>query len=108
MPNTAANGTPCTRLAIPTFWCGTGGFGATHIGKWGSLRDDLPNVGFFMDVGGEDSYPAHCPGVGNDGAGASPRQWPSRGLRGEAGAGIDGRFASPFATGRLVGVGRAP
>jgi len=83
-------------------------FGATHVGKWGTLRDDLPNVGLFMDLGGDDSYPAHCAHVGNDGAWAAPRQRPSRGLRGEAGAGIDGRFPSPFATGRLTGGGRAP
>jgi iron complex outermembrane receptor protein len=30
--NTTAQGTPCTTLAVPTFWCGTGGLGATHIG----------------------------------------------------------------------------
>jgi iron complex outermembrane receptor protein len=31
-PNDAASGTPCTTMAIPTFWCGVGSFGATHVG----------------------------------------------------------------------------
>ncbi len=83
-------------------------FGATRIGRWGTRRDDLPNVGLFMDLGGDDSYPAHCPGVRNEGSWAAPRQWPARGLRGEAGAGIDGRFPPPFATGRVTDGGRAP
>lgn len=83
-------------------------FGAARIGEWGTLRDDLPNLGLFMDLGGDDSYPSHCAQVRNDAAWAAPRRWPSRGLRGESGAGIDGRFPSPFATGRSTGGGRAP
>jgi hypothetical protein len=83
-------------------------FGVARIGRWGSLRESLPNVGLFMDLGGDDSYPGHCARVRNDAAWAAPRAWPSLGLRSEAGAGIDGRFALPFATGAMTKPGGGP
>jgi hypothetical protein len=77
-------------------------FGVARLGEWGSLRESLPNAGLFMDLGGDDAYPAHCERARNDAGWAPPREQPARKLRSESGAGIDGRFPSPFATGRLT------
>src|SRR6185369_14587346 len=40
--------------------------GAAYMQDWGSLRESLPNLGLFMDLGGVDSYPAQCGRAGND------------------------------------------
>lgn len=71
--------------------------GAAHIGTWGTRREDLLNLGLFMDLGGTDSYPAHCQSVCDNTSWRAPRAWPQLMLPSEAGAGIDGEFALPFA-----------
>ena len=70
--------------------------GAAHISAWGDLREDLLNLGLFMDLGGADSYPSHCASAGNNAGWSAPRTWPKLQLRSEAGAGIDGQFPLPF------------
>jgi hypothetical protein len=76
--------------------------GAAHIGDRGNVRDDLPNLGLFMDLGGNDTYPAHCAQARDDSAWTSPRSWPGLNLRSEAGAGLDGEWPVPFAIGPLT------
>jgi hypothetical protein len=71
--------------------------GTAHISDGGTVRDDLPNLGLFMDLGGNDSYPTHCTQARNNSTWASPRSGPGRNPRGEAGAGIDGEWPMPFA-----------
>jgi hypothetical protein len=71
--------------------------GAAYMHEWGNLRESLPNLGLFMDLGGVDSYPAHCGRAGDDKSWAGPRAWPGLGLRSEAGAGVDGEWVMPFA-----------
>jgi len=72
-------------------------FGAAQISEWGTLRESFLNFGLFMDLGGQDTYPAHCERARNDSAWAAPRVWPQLGLRSEAGAGFDGVAPLPFA-----------
>jgi hypothetical protein len=74
--------------------------GVAWISEWNALRERLPNAGFFMDLAGDDAYPAQCAQARNDAGWAGPRTRPAQSLRSEAGAGIDGHFASPFATRR--------
>lgn len=71
--------------------------GAAHISDRDGLRDDLPNLGLFMDLGGDDTYPAHCTQARNNATWTSPRRSPTLNLRGEAGAGIDGEWPMPSA-----------
>lgn len=71
--------------------------GAAHINTWGTRREDLLNLGLFMDLGGTDSYPAHCQQARNNTSWHAPRTWGQLMLRSEAGAGIDGELALPFA-----------
>ena len=73
--------------------------GAAHISQWGTLREDLPNTGLFMDLGGDYIYPPHCGRTSNNTGWASPRFWLQLGLKSEAGAGVDGEYALPFFTG---------
>ena len=70
--------------------------GTAQLSEWGSLREDLPNLGLFMDLGGTDRYSPHCTLARNNAAWPAPRRWPELKLRSEAGAGIDGEFALPF------------
>lgn len=70
--------------------------GSAQISEWGDLREDLLNLGLFMDFGGSDSYPAHCKQARDNADWAAVRAWPLLKLRSEAGAGIDGEFPSPF------------
>lgn len=71
--------------------------GAAYQPEWGNARETLPNLGLFMDLGGADSYPAHCTRVANDRLWAGPRVWPQLDLRSEAAAGVDGEWPLPFA-----------
>ena len=71
--------------------------GASYQHAWGNPREALPNLGLFMDLGGADSYPAHCARAANDKLWAGPRVWPQLDLRSEAAAGIDGEWPLPFA-----------
>ena len=71
--------------------------GAAHLSDRDDVRDDLPNLGLFMDLGGNDTYPAHCARARNNATWTSPRRWPALHLRGEAGAGMDGEWPMPFA-----------
>ena len=77
---------------------GTGcrALGAAYLSAWGGLREDLLNLGLFMDLGGDDSYPAHCRQARNNAQWAAIRKWPELKLRSEAGAAVDGEFALPF------------
>jgi hypothetical protein len=71
--------------------------GAAYMAAWGNARETLPSLGLFMDLGGTDSYPAHCVRAGNNRLWAGPRVWPQLDLRSEAAAGVDGEWPLPFA-----------
>lgn len=71
-------------------------FGAAHQSGWGSLREDLSNLGLFFDLGGSDRYPGHCSGPHENALWLWPRQYPELKLPSESGAGIDGEHANPF------------
>jgi hypothetical protein len=71
--------------------------GAAYMHAWGNARETLPSLGLFMDLGGVDSYPAHCARAANNSLWAGPRVWPRLDLRSEAAAGVDGEWALPFA-----------
>ncbi len=71
--------------------------GAADLHEWGTPRESLPNLGLFMDLGGVDSYPAHCARAANNSLWAGPRTWPRLDLRSEAAAGVDGQWPLPFA-----------
>lgn len=73
-------------------------FGAAHISQWGTIGEDAPNLGIFLDLSGNDTYASSCPRPANNSAWAWPRRFPDLKLRSEAGAGIDGEYASPFHT----------
>ncbi len=70
--------------------------GAAFQHEWGIARERLANLGLFMDLGGLDTYPAHCERVANNRLWAGPRLWPQLGLRSEAAAGVDGEWPLPF------------
>jgi len=70
--------------------------GGAYLSAWGDLREDLLNLGLFMDLGGADSYPSHCASARNNTGWSAPRIWPKLQLRSEAGAGMDGEFQMPF------------
>lgn len=71
--------------------------GAAYLHEWGNAREALPSLGLFLDLGGVDSYPAHCVRAANDSLWAGPRVWPQLDLRSEAAAGVDGEWPLPFA-----------
>lgn len=71
-------------------------FGAAHQSGWGTLREDLANVGLFLDLGGRDRYRSQCAGPRNDAQWSWPRQHPTLALPSESGAGIDGAHPNPF------------
>lgn len=71
--------------------------GLASMHAWGNARETLPSLGLFMDLGGADSYPAHCVRAANNSLWAGPRVWPRLALRSEAAAGIDGEWPLPFA-----------
>jgi hypothetical protein len=73
-------------------------FGGAHLSQWGTVGEDAPNLGIFLDLSGNDSYPSSCPRPANNSAWTWPRRFPALNLRSEAGAGIDGAYASPFPT----------
>ena len=54
-----------------------------------STRQNLPNLGLFLDLGGADHYPAHCRGAGNDTSWTAPRSRLGGPSSGETGAGLD-------------------
>lgn len=70
--------------------------GAAYQHQWGNVRETLPNLGLFMDLGGADRYPAHCARAANDSFWTGPRVWPLLDLRSEAAAGGDGEWPLPF------------
>ncbi|TFZ04677.1 hypothetical protein [Ramlibacter rhizophilus] len=71
--------------------------GAAYQPAWGNVRESLPNLGLFLDLGGIDRYPAHCARAANDGLWPGPRAWPQLDLPSEAAAGMDGDWPLPFA-----------
>jgi hypothetical protein len=79
--------------------------GAAFMPAWGNARETLPSLGLFMDLGGVDSYPAHCTRAANNTLWAGPRVWPRLDLRSESGAGIDGDWPLPFALHALTRAG---
>lgn len=70
--------------------------GAAYQHAWGNTREALPNLGLFMDLGGNDSYPAHCAHAANNSRWAGSRAWPQLHLPSESGAGVDGEWPLPF------------
>ena len=70
-------------------------FGAAVVSRWGTLREDLPSLGLFLDLGGRDDYPDHCSGPANDSIWTWPRQQAEPRMRSEAGAGFDGLAPLP-------------
>lgn len=81
-----------------------GAFGAARISRWGTLRENLLNLGLFMDLAGADRYPSHCAGAGDNTSWTPPRVWPQFHLRSEAGAGLDGEWPMPFAIRPLTAI----
>ena len=71
--------------------------GAAYMHEWGNARETVPSLGLFMDLGGVDSYPAHCVQAANNSFWAGPRVWPLLDLRSEGAAGVDGEWPLPFA-----------
>lgn len=82
--------------------------GAAYQPDWGNAGESLPNLGLFMDLGGRDSYPAHCARAANDSRWSGPRAWPQRNLPSEASAGIDGEGPLPFPLRALTAPGAPP
>lgn len=82
------------RYAITASACQA--FGGAYQHAWGNARETLPNLGLFLDLGGNDSYPQHCTRTANDSLWAGPRVWPQLELRSESAAGIDGEWPLPF------------
>jgi hypothetical protein len=83
------------RYAVASATCRALGF--AYLSTWGTPRESWAGLGLFMDLGGVDSYPAHCARAGNDRSWAGPRTWPLLQLRSEAAAGVDGEWPLPFA-----------
>ncbi len=71
--------------------------GAAFLHAPGTARENQPGLGLFLDLGGTDSYPAHCTRVANDRMWAGPRAWPELQLPSERAAGVDGEWPMPFA-----------
>jgi len=71
--------------------------GAAYLHEWGNPREAWASLGLFIDLGGVDSYPAHCVRAANNTLWAGPRVWPLLDLRSEAAAGVDGEWPLPFA-----------
>ena len=71
-------------------------FGVAQLSQWGNLREDIFNLGLFLDLGGSDIYPAHCNEPRNDTQWETKRAWPQLKLRSEMGLGIDGEFSLPL------------
>lgn len=71
-------------------------FGIARISQWGTMREDMVNLGLFMDLGGQDHYPKTCANVRNNANWNAPRKWPLLQLRSEAAAGYDGELPMPF------------
>ena len=84
------------------------GLGAAYQPTWGNVRERLPNLGLFMDLGGVDRYPAQCQRAANDRLWTGPREWPQLRLPSEAGAGMDGEWALPFPLRLLTAPANAP
>lgn len=80
-------------VAVPT--CRA--LGTAIISGWGDMRESFLNLGLFMDLGGNDSYPPTCQRGRNNANWASPRFWSQKNLRSESGAGFDGEQPLPFA-----------
>lgn len=70
--------------------------GITYQHEWGNARESLPSLALFMDLGGEDSYPAQCARAANNRFWAAPRVWPQLDLPSEAAGGVDGEWPLPF------------
>jgi hypothetical protein len=71
--------------------------GAAYLHDWGTPRESWPSLALFLDLGGNDSYPAHCERVANNRLWAGPRVWPLLDLKSEAAAGVDAESPLPFA-----------
>ena len=99
-----ADGAGSDRYLVASASCRA--LGGSYQHEWGSPRENQPNLALFMDLGGSDSYPAHCTRVANDSFWVGPRAWPQLSLPSEAAAGVDGDWPLPFAlrllTGRVV------
>jgi hypothetical protein len=83
------------RYTVDTALCRA--FGSASLSAWGGLREDLGNLGLFMDLGGSDIYPKACPQSHNNQEWQAVQRWPELKLKSEAGGGLDGEFALPFA-----------
>lgn len=84
------------RYAVRATACAA--FGAAKLSGWSASRENAINTGLFMDLSGSDRYESRCTGPGNDSAWIWPRRHADLTLRSESGAGIDGRYPSPFHT----------
>lgn len=82
------------RYAVASPTCRAFGVAAMH--QWGNARENLPNLGLFMDLGGADSYPPQCARAANNALWPGPRAWPQLELRSESAAGADGDWPLPF------------
>lgn len=71
--------------------------GVAVISEWGSRRESLSNLGLFLDLGGDDRYPAHCTRARNSAFWRAQQVWPELNLPSEMGGGFDGEATLPFA-----------
>jgi hypothetical protein len=90
-----ADGAGNDRYTVQSATCRA--LGGAYLHEWGNARETLPNLGLFLDLGGLDSYPAHCARAANNSLWAGPRVWPLLDLRSEGAAGVDGEWPLPFA-----------
>jgi len=76
--------------------------GAAKLSKWGTLREDLPALGLFLDAGGRDTYTG-VPSARDNAKWTYPRRYVSESFQSERGAGWDGEFpAVDLRTGPLT------
>ncbi len=67
-------------------------FGGGRLNKWGTMREDMPALGFFLDAGGADQYEG-LPSAKDNATWLYPRRYPDLDLRSERGVGCDGEYA---------------
>ncbi len=65
--------------------------GASKLSKWGTMREDMPALGLFLDAGGRDAYPG-AQAARNDHRWTWDRRFPGEEFQSERGIGWDGEF----------------
>lgn len=71
-------------------------FGIARMQAHGTLREVLPGVGLFLDLGGRDHYPHQCDQPQEDAVWQAARNQSRPSLPSEIGLGVDGEYPTPF------------